>query len=208
MNQKPSPPRRRVPLDPWTKDPRDPLEQLARLAGGGTFRLPVAGRGGVAETTVSDVAGALGLIRNRFAGLVALAVATRDVAKVGAITTAAFEAVMKRLHDARIPGLNLRDGATRHRVRMTLVSATSELIAPETKKPMKLAAQVIGMRYSTYREVHEVAAAFLSNSLDGARVELRRALFSEGRNPAIPSNGGGMAGNGGPGTARTQKFPY
>ena len=68
--------RKRI-LDPHTNEQRSPLEMLAMLLVSGSYRVPGEGRSTKDALRAHDVAGAIGMVRNRLGKQVALAVARR-----------------------------------------------------------------------------------------------------------------------------------
>ena len=68
---------RKKKLDPHTSDPRDPLELMARLLVGSSYKVPVEGRSTRPVMGSADIAGAVGYMADSLEKHTALAVATR-----------------------------------------------------------------------------------------------------------------------------------
>ncbi len=170
--------------DPWTKDPFDPLELLARLGGRCAQRLPTGGGRGQ-PLTDADIDAALGMMPNTFAADLAMAVATRDHTCVAALTQAAFESAIQCLRASRVLGLDMDAGQNRHRVRMVLADAVLWLIYPEARVPEKVAARRVKMRHGTYVEMLRYVDALLHGSLDDARLGLRETLYGSVEPPFV-----------------------
>ncbi len=170
--------------DPWTKDPFDPLELLARLGGRCAQRLPTGGGRGQ-PLTDADIDAALGLMPDAFAADLALAVATRDHMGVAALAQAAFDPALQVLRHSRALGLSLEDGQNRHRLRMVLADAVLWLIYPEARIPEKVAARRVKMRHGTYVEMLRFIDALLHGALDDARLGLRETLYGPVEPPFV-----------------------
>lgn len=166
--------------DPWTKDPFDPLELLARLGGRCAQRFPALAPAGKGQPiTDAHLDAALGMMADGFAANLALAVATRNSMMIGELVQQLFEPAMRHLkHEQRAHGLDLDAGENRHRVRMVLVDAVRWLIYPELRVPARVAARTAKMRLSTYVAVYRRIDSMLHAALDNARADLRDQLYS------------------------------
>lgn len=171
--------KRRVPKDPYTKDPRDPLELIARLLVGGSYRVPVEGTGTKVGLQAVDVAGAVGYMTDRLAQQVALAVATRGQEReIARVSAAAFRQVVRHVRLLRGRPLDLHQPADRWRLRIAVYDAAYELVWPERRRPYADLAREAKMRKATYIAVHKVASAILQEALNNARRELSARLFA------------------------------
>lgn len=173
---------RRQKLDPHTSEPRDKLELLARLLVGSSYRVPAQGRGHGGMTN-ADIAGAIGLMRDRTAKAVIVAVATRG-GKRGAvkITKAAFRQVYRAVLQSQL--LDLRSEgvrwANRFRVRIACYNAAIELIHPERIRPWAELAKEAKMRRTRYIELHKVCTSVLQEQMNNGRREFTTRLYSHG----------------------------
>lgn len=174
---------RRQKLDPHTTEGRDPLELLGRLQVGTSYRVPAQGRGHGGMTN-ADVAGAIGLMRDRTAKTVIVAVATR-AGKRGAvkITTSAWRHVLRAVLASRPQVLDLRKDsvrwANRFRLRIACYNAALELIHPERIRPWADLAKEANMRRVSYIALHKLCSAVLQEQMNNGRREFTRRLYSE-----------------------------
>jgi hypothetical protein len=159
-------------LDPHTTDPRDPLELLARMLVGGSYRVPVEGRS--TRGPALDVAGAAGMMKNRLASQVATCVVTRaGPVEVARLSRMAYRRVVREVLCMRACPLHLKDGADRWRLRMVLYDAAHELVWPEKHRTFGELARAAKMRKASYIRVHKLATSVLQQALDQARTALR-----------------------------------
>lgn len=170
--------RRRQPLDPWTKDPKEPIELLARLAGRCTQIMP--NMGGKGEPLPdSELAAALGMMPDKFAATLALAVVSQDRQLIGRVVQLGFAAAVDAMQNARGPQIIKHAGADAHRLRMILVDVVGDLISPESKQPAAAMARASRMRKGQYLAAYRVVAAMVEERLsDAAKAfgkQLRRA---------------------------------
>jgi hypothetical protein len=180
----PSPPtpmmQRRRGLAPHS-DERDPLELVARLLVGGSWRVPTEGRSSRPTLQPCDVAGAVGLMRGKLEREAALAVATRaGDAEIARLAARAYRRVMREVvaSASRAQALDLGDGADRWRLRMVIYDAAQELVWPERRPARALAARRAKMRRSDYAEVHRAATSVLQQAVADARSEFGQRLFA------------------------------
>lgn len=160
-------------------DERDPLELIARMVVGGSFRIPTQGRSTAAMLTAADVAGAVAMMRDPVAKRAAMAVALRSEGEtlLGVGRSAARRAfrVFRQMGE-RAP-LRMDDPADRWRLRLVLQDAVNDLVWPERKAPAQAAAKAAKMRKSVYLRAHSVATAVLSSAIEAARREFRTRMF-------------------------------
>ncbi|MBA0223209.1 hypothetical protein D7U74_16815 [Stenotrophomonas maltophilia] len=159
---------------------RDPLELIARMAVGGSYRIPTPGRSTAPLLSAADVSGAVGMMRDSVAKQTALAVALR--ADGGALLALGRSAARRVLRDCLRRGasspLKMSDPADRWRMRLVLQDAVNDLVWPERKVPAQVAARAAKMRKGDYLRVHRMATSVLSQSLEDGRKEFRIRLFS------------------------------
>jgi hypothetical protein len=168
----------RKALDPYTRDRRDPLEIMARLLVGSSYRVPVAGRGTRSVLGTSDVAGAVGYMRDGLEKQAALAVATRaDPRQIAALSRAAYRQVVRAVKSMRPRALDLTKGDDRWRLRLVVFDAAHDLVHPEAKRPWAVLAKEAKMRRSTYTEVHKAASSILQGALNAGRSDFADKLF-------------------------------
>ncbi len=167
-------------LDPHTKDPRDPLELIARLLVGSSYRVPVAGRSTKGALGSPDIAGAVGFMPEGLEKQAALAVATRAAPReVAALSRAAYRQVVRAVKGMRPRPLDLSKGDDRWRLRIVTFDAANDLVHPESKRPWAVLAKEAKMRRSTYTELHKTATSILQGALNAGRSEFRKRLFQE-----------------------------
>lgn len=164
--------------DTWTLAPRDPLELLASLLGGSTYRVPVEGKGSKPSLTISEIAGAVGYMPNRLNREVAMAVAMRtDPRKLLRIAALAHRKITVAVSLQRPPPLNLHQDADRFRLRLVSYHALSELVHPDKREPYSKLAREAKMRKATYITVHRCATAVLQDALNSGSTEFAEALW-------------------------------
>lgn len=164
---------------------RDPLELVARMLVGGSFRLPTEGRSSRQLLTSADVAGAVGLMRDPVAKQAVLAVARRgEGASLVALGRAAARRMMRQVshrnRGGETPALRLDDAADRWRMRLVLQDAVNDLVWPEGRVAARDAAKAVKMRKGDYLQVYAIAAATLKQALEDGRQEFKVRLFSRG----------------------------
>lgn len=162
---------------------RDPLELVARMVVGGSFRMPSDGRSTGQPLTSADVAGAVGLMRDPVAKQVVLAVALRgNGAAVTVLARVVAKRIMRQVQQqngggAR-PALRLDDPADRWRMRLVMQDAAADFVWPESKTSAQAAAKAVKMRKSDYLSVYAIATAALRQALDDGRKEFKVRLFA------------------------------
>ncbi len=159
---------------------RDPLELIARMMVGGSFRIPTQGRSTATIMTAADVAGAVGMMRDPVAKQTAMAVVQRAE---GEALVALGRSVARRVfRSCRAMGgaapLRIDDPADRWRMRLVLHDAINDLVWPERKAPAQAAAMAAKMRKAAYLRAHTLATGVLGSALESARQEFGRRLFS------------------------------
>lgn len=160
------------------KDERDALELMARFLVSGGYRVPVAGTGTKPGLLCTDIAGAVGYMRDPLAREVALAVAMRaDRRMVAAVSGRAYRRLCSAVRHMRPPVLSLRLAADRWRMRMIVHDAMTELVDPEARRPYRELAKDTKMRASNYTRVHQTVTAELQQLMNEARAEFQLRLF-------------------------------
>lgn len=171
--------RRRDKRDPYTTDPRDPLELISRLLVGSSYRVPVEGTGTKSGLQAVDVAGAVGYMEDPLAGRVSVAVATRaEAPEIARVSAAAYRRVARTIRMLKTRPLTLAEPADRWRLRMVIYDVATELVWPERRRPLKDLAKATKMRLGTYCLVHKVAMAELQSALNEGRRDFARRLWS------------------------------
>lgn len=158
---------------PYTAGPRDPLEVLARLAGGTTFKTPTVGRSTRGQSIgTDDIAHALGHVQEPLCQRMAMAIACQSVAEWPQVQELAYPVLVRMLtgnHNTRA----LVTGWRRHRVRLVLYDVFHDLVlmrAPVWSE----AAKRVRMRRGDYVGLHEaIAGALESYAQTGAYVACR-----------------------------------
>jgi hypothetical protein len=169
--------RRREARDPWTADPRDPLELLARLVGR-TAQAPGMGKGGV-PLTDSYLTGALGYMSDKVGAALAMSVAGRHDAMLGYIVRRAHKRVLRSLAEARPRPIDLRNGADRYRLRGVLADVTAAMIWPERRIPMAKAAKAAKMRTGAYCALYRHVEGVMNGVLADARRDFMISMWAD-----------------------------
>lgn len=174
--------RRQQQRDPYTKDPRDPLELVGRMLVGTSYRQPVEGTGTRSGLQASEVAAALGFLRDPLTREVAVAVATRaERPQVAMMANRAYRRCARAIRLMRPPrALNLSVAADRWRLRMLIFDVATELVHSERRKmPKGKLAIDTKMRKADYCRAHRVVMAELQACLNEARTEFRTRLWGD-----------------------------
>ncbi|HHA2690817.1 TPA: hypothetical protein ACOEPG_002796 [Stenotrophomonas maltophilia] len=161
-------------------DERDPLELIARMVVGGSFRIPTQGRSTAAMLTAADVAGAVAMMRDPVGKQAATVVALRSEGQALVLLgRSAARRVFRtcRQMGARAP-LRMDDPADRWRMRLILQDAVNDLVWPERKGPAQEAAKGAKMRKGAYLQAYALAFSVLTGSLEAGRREFRIRLFA------------------------------
>ncbi len=185
----PAPPATRVVRDrvpvPEPTLQRDPLELIARMLVGGSFREPSNGRSSIQPLTSADIAGAVGLMRDPVAKQAAVAVALRGQGvSLASLGRALARRVMRQIQWERRNGaelaLRLDEPADRWRMRLVLQDAVNDLVWPERRVAAQEAAKAAKMRKSEYLRVYAIATTSVRQALEEGRREFSSRLFFEG----------------------------
>lgn len=159
------------------KDEADPLELLARLLVPSSYRVPVEGRSSRPGLMMTDIAAALGFMRDRLSKAVAIAVVTRaDEACIARLTELARWRVRREVLMQRPVPLKLSQPADRWKLRLALFDAAHELVWPEKRTAYGVLARRSKMRKADYIVVHRCATHVLQEALNEARGELKVKL--------------------------------
>jgi len=176
--------RGRVPVPvPVPTLQRDPLELIARMLVGGSFREPSDGRATTPSLTAADIAGAVGMMRDSVAKQAVLAVALRGQGvSLSSLGRSLARSVMRQIKwQRRIgakPALLTNQPADRWRMRLVLQDAVNDLVWPEGKIAAKDAAKAAKMRKGDYLRLYAIAAATLRQALDDGRKEFSGRVFN------------------------------
>lgn len=183
----PAPPATRVVRDrvpvPEPTLQRDPLELIARMLVGGSFREPSDGRSSMPPLTSADIAGAVGMMGDSLAKQTVLAVALRGQGvSLPALGRSLARRVMRQIQWQRRsgvkPALRMDDPADRWRMRLVLQDAVTDLVWPEGKTAAQDAAKAVKMRKGDYLRVYGIASATLRQALEDGRKEFSGRVFS------------------------------
>ena len=174
--------RGRVPVPEPTLQ-RDPLELIARMLVGGSFREPSDGRSTMPPLTAADIAGAVGMMRDSVAKQAVLAVALRGQGvSLSSLGRSLARRVMRQIQWQRRlgtkPALRMEDPADRWRMRLVLQDAVNDLVWPEGKIGAQEAAKAAKMRKGEYLRVYGIAAATLRQALEDGRKEFSGRVFN------------------------------
>ncbi|MCD9087383.1 hypothetical protein [Stenotrophomonas sp. SY1] len=174
--------RMKMKAEPWADEGRDPLELIARLLVGGSYRVPVEGRSTIAPLSSADIAAAVAYMPDVLEKHAALTVATRaDGVAIAQLALLAHARVAEVVAAARPRPLDLSLPADRWRLRLATFDAAHELVWPEHRQPWGVLAKAAKMRRATYCEVHRAATAVLQAALNDGRREFHGRLFAVGR---------------------------
>lgn len=168
--------------DPYTRDGADALELIARFSGRTSFRVPVEGRGSAPLLMASDVAAAVGMMKDRLARETAVTVVSRpgDHA-IARLSLLAYRDVARAVRLQVPRPLDLRKAEDRWRLRMVLFVATRELAYPAADRPtFATLAKETKMRKATYMLVHRCATHVLEDAYNRARNNFKNLLRGDG----------------------------
>lgn len=167
--------------DTYTTERRDAIELIAALLGGSTYRVPVEGKGSKPSLGTSDIAGAVGYMKNQLNRHTTMAVATRAGApELVRIAAMAHRKIMRSVMLQQPPALDLRKGEDRWRLRLVAYDAVFELVWPERRQPFGELAKAAKMRKESYIRVHRCATAVLQDALNTGSQEFAAALWGRG----------------------------
>lgn len=174
--------RDRVPVAEPTLQ-RDPLELIARMLVGGSFREPSNGRSSIQPLTAADISGAVGMMRDSMGKQVVMAVALRGQGvSLSSLGRSLARRVMRQIQWQRSssakPALRMDDPADRWRMRLVLQDAMNDLVWPEGKIAAQDAAKAAKMRKGDYLRVYGIAAATLRQALEDGRSEFSARVFN------------------------------
>lgn len=159
-------------------DGRDPLELIARMLVGGSYRVPIEGRSTVAPLGSSDIAGAVAYMQDDLQRETALAVALRaDSPQVARLSATAYRRIASHVRHLRPRPLDLRTPADRWRLRLVIFDAATELVWPERRRPSSEMAKEVRMRKSCYLRVQRLASSILQEALNEGRRSFKGRLF-------------------------------
>ncbi|HDX0898511.1 TPA: hypothetical protein RNS99_000691 [Stenotrophomonas maltophilia] len=172
----------RVPVPEPTLQ-RDPLELIARMLVGGSFREPSDGRSAMQPLTAADISGAVGMMRDSVAKQAVMAVALRGQGvSLSSLGRSLARRVMRHIQWQRRssvkPALRMDDPADRWRMRLVLQDAVNDLVWPERKVAARDAAKAAKMRKGDYLRVYGIAAAMLRQALEDGRKEFSGRVFN------------------------------
>jgi hypothetical protein len=158
--------RHRQQRDPWTNEPRDPLEMLARLVGRAASPETRGGGGGI-PLADSDLTTALGYCPDKLGAALAMSVAGRTGAMLRYILRRAYRRVCQ---SGGLP-IDVHEAANRFRIRIALVDATKALIWPEQRRSMAAASKEAKMRHGAYSALYRHIEGRLEEYLANGRRE-------------------------------------
>jgi hypothetical protein len=193
-------PRRRRRLeerDPWTTDPRDPLELLGRLAGRCAQPSPRGGSGGVPMAD-TDLTSALGYMPDKLAAAWAMIVAGRHGESspdkplpgaaprrprlppmVAVIASRAYRRALDTCRRVKDQPINVHDGADRFRLRVVLLDVLEDIIYPERRRGVVVGAKAAKMRVARYSDLYKLVDSTLQEVLNDARRDFRIRMWAD-----------------------------
>lgn len=173
--------RGRMPMPEPTLQ-RDPLELIARMLVGGSFREPSDGRSSMQPLTAAEISGAVGMMRDSVAKQAVMAVALRAQGVcLSSLGRSLVRRVMRQIQMQRRSGLRtvlrMDEPADRWRMRLVLQDAVNDHVWPERKIPAQEAAKAVRMRKGDYLKVYGIASDTLRQSVEDGRWEFKKRLF-------------------------------
>lgn len=172
---------RRRKLEPFSDDPRDPLELMARMLVSSSYRVPVEGRSSRPSMTAADISAAVGLMADPLEAGTALAVATRaNRPEIARLAFLAYRRVLRNVRKMEPRPVDLRQAADRWRVRMVTYDAVHDLVWPEQRRPYAQAAKDSKMRAAAYVALYRAAHATMAETLATGRRAFSTALWGRG----------------------------
>ena len=176
--QRPTPPDQPTYLTPWDTEGRDPLELIARLAGGTTFTEPSVGRGtSYPYVTSETIAGALGYVKDPLAQRLAMAMACQTTKEWRQVQQLARPRVLAHLRGS-YKTRNLVRGHRRFRAQLVLFDAFHDL-ALRRAVSWRQAAVNANMREEDYRLLYQHTAAYLESLARTGAARTAWNMFSE-----------------------------
>ena len=167
-------------LDPHTKDPKDPIEMMVRLLVGGSYRVPVGGRSTNSTLSASDIAAAVGLIRNDSARETAMAVAMRaEPGQIAKVANTVYRNVIRVVKERKKRVFDFKNPADRWRLRMVIYDAVNDLVWPEKRISYAKAAKAANMRQQDYIAAYKDAKSVLIEQLELGRKEFKKKLWRD-----------------------------
>lgn len=159
---------------------RDPLELIARMVVGTSYRVLSEGHSTAGTLRPADVAGAVAMMRDPVAKQIAMAVVLRSEGNALAIVgRSAARRVFRAFRGLGCAApLHVDDPADRWRLRLVMNDAVNDMVWPERKAPVQAAAKAAKMRKSTYLRAYTLVEGVLGSALEGARQEFSIRLFS------------------------------
>lgn len=163
-------------LDPYTRERREPMELLARLAGGTTFLSAGAGRGGPTLTAL-DVAYAVAASPEKLGAAVANAIVCQRPQDWPIIHELGYPRMLADLRQQQaLPGVVT--GALSFRARITLCDAFHDLVLPRQRRKWKQAIEDSGVPERAYRFLHKTATGLLQAWANTAARDACSFLFA------------------------------
>lgn len=163
-------------LDPHTRDRRQPLEILARLAGRSTFVLRAGAPGGTPITAL-DVAHALATADDPLGQAVGMAMACQRPLDWPLVHRLGYPRLLRDLQTQRErPGIVA--GARRYRARLALYDGFRTLLAPHHDLQLESGAAECRCAPATYAWLVRRAAAMLEHAASSAAADACRFLFA------------------------------
>lgn len=161
---------------------RDPLELIARMLVGGSYREPSEGRSSMPPLTSADIAGAVGMMRDSVAKQAVMAVALRgqgvSLSSLGrTLAKRVIRQIQWQRRSGAKPALRMDDPADRWRMRLVLQDAVNDLVWPERKIAAQDAAKAAKMRKGDYLRVYGIASEALRQALKDGRNEFSGRVF-------------------------------
>ncbi len=160
-------------------DGRDALELLARMLVSGGYRVPTEGRSTLPTLSSADIAAAVGLMRDRVAKDIVVAVATRaDGGALARLSWPVYRRVARALRHDPMVTLKHDQPADRWRIRLVIHDAVRDLVWPDRKVGAATAAKAARMRKADYLRIYRSAQNVLTDSLEKGRKDFSFALFA------------------------------
>jgi len=170
--------RTRHRLDPHTDARPEPIEILARMAGRSTFRTPKQpGATTAVPVTPLDIAHAVATAQDKLGSAMAMAMACQRPYEWHKVERTGHARVLAHLQAQRdYPGIV--DAPYTHRARIALYDAFHDLIVPEHRRNLGVAAKDARMPRAMYRHLLRETCGYLEHAANTAAADACRYLFA------------------------------
>lgn len=167
----------RIAARPYENE-RDALELLAMTIVRGGYRVPVESACTKRGLQSTDVACALGYMRDRVPRDVTIAVVTRaQSAEIAQVSLKAYRRLSKAVVATYPEIICLARAADRWKVRVVIYDALTELARPESRRAYRELAKDTKMRAADYARIHKLITAEIQEMLSDTRSAFKQRLW-------------------------------